>query len=347
MATQSHNTVIGVFQDHDKAREAVRALKAAGFSDDQIGVASSNSQGIHRASDAQGDESYVGEGAAAGVATGAGVGALWGLGIAAGLLPAIGPAIAGGTLAGILISSAVAGAAAAGLTGALIGMGIPKEEAEFYESEVKSGRTIVTVNAGTRRNEALAVMQRFGGYDMSSRVTAASGSAHAAATTPDVSATRSHEMSGTCQAHQVGGTSTASAASSASSAAGTTVRAHEEQAKVHKTPVKTGEVEVHKEVHTEHKTIEVPVTREEVVIERRPVSGQTASGAEIGAEKQEIRIPVKEEQVNVEKQAVVKEEVTIGKRQVHDTEHVATDLRKEEIKIEKHGDANVRDSERK
>jgi len=103
-----------------------------------------------------------------GVAAGAGVGALWGMGILAGILPAIGPAIAGGTLAALL-SSAAAGAAAAGVTGALIGMGIPKEEAEFYESELKSGRTIVTVNADGRRNEAQAILQRFGGYDISSR----------------------------------------------------------------------------------------------------------------------------------------------------------------------------------
>jgi uncharacterized protein (TIGR02271 family) len=361
MATQAHSTVIGVFQDSDKAREAVRELKAAGFSDDQIGVASSNREGLHRASDNKGDESYAGEGAAAGVATGAGIGALWGLGIFAGLLPAIGPAIAGGTLAGILLSSAVAGAAAAGLTGALIGMGISKEEAEFYEGEVKSGRTIVTVNAGTRRNEALAILQRLGGYDMSSRVTAASSAAplasHTSTTSSSAASARSHEIAGTGKSCEVGHTATSmpvttstashAANSSAASAGGTTVRAHEEQAQVHKTPVKTGEVEVRKEVHTEHKTIDVPVTREEVVIERHPVSGQTASAADIQAEKQEIRIPVKEEQVSIEKQAVVKEEVTVGKRQVHDTQRVATDLRKEEIKVEKHGDADVCDKDRK
>ena len=49
-----------------------------------------------------------------------------------------------------------------------------------------------------------------------------------------------------------------------------TIRLHEEQLKVNKEQVRAGEVNVRKEVHTEQKTINVPVEREEVVIERRP-----------------------------------------------------------------------------
>ena len=62
------------------------------------------------------------------------MGALWGLGILAGIVPAIGPAIAGGTLAAIL-SSAAAGAATAGVAGALIGLGIPEDEAKRGEEK--------------------------------------------------------------------------------------------------------------------------------------------------------------------------------------------------------------------
>src|SRR5690349_4084321 len=146
MAMAQQGTVVGVFSDHDDARKAIRALKDAGFSENQIGVASSNREGLHRVDgDDAGEESYAGEGAAAGLATGAGLGALWGLGILAGVLPAIGPAIAGGTLAALLSSAAV-GAAAAGLAGTLVGMGISKEEAEYYEGEMHAGRTIVTVH---------------------------------------------------------------------------------------------------------------------------------------------------------------------------------------------------------
>jgi uncharacterized protein (TIGR02271 family) len=124
-------------------------------------------------------------------------------------------------------------------------------------------------------------------------------------------------------------------------AASGTVRAHEEKLHVEKTPVEAGEAVIRKEVHTEHKTIDVPVTREELVVERRAGSGR-ASSTDI-KEGQEIRVPIKEEQVNVEKETVVAEEVSIGKRKVKDTEHVGADLRREEIKVETHGDVNVRD----
>jgi uncharacterized protein (TIGR02271 family) len=330
MATQ-HGTVVGVFNDHDDARRAIRALKDAGFTEDQIGVASSNREGL-RATDGDdaGDESYAGEGAAAGLATGAGLGALWGLGILAGALPAIGPAIAGGTLAALLSSAAV-GAAAAGLAGTLIGMGIPKDEAEFYESEMQAGRTIVTVHAGTRRDEAMAIMRRFSGYDMSNRPATTTTGARSTHAEPARSALAGDACATGIEKGQHAKTGTS----------GNTIRAHEEQLHAEKKSVQAGEAVVRKEVHTEHKTVDVPVTREELVVERRPGSGQVSSG-EI-REGQEIRVPIKEEQVNLEKQTVVAEEVNIGKRKVQDTERVGGTVRKEEIKVDTKGDVNVRD----
>jgi len=104
--------------------------------------------------------------------------------------------------------------------------------------------------------------------------------------------------------------------------------------------VETGEVKVHKEVHTEQRTVQVPVKREEIVIERHPVSGQHAATGNIGRN-EEIRIPVREEQVHVDKQTVVREEVAVGKREVQDTEEVSGTVRKEDVRIEKKGDANV------
>ncbi|MBA3481152.1 MAG: YsnF/AvaK domain-containing protein [Pirellulales bacterium] len=307
-------TVVGVFTDHDNARKATRALRDAGFTENQIGVASSNRHKTDRGATSDDDDgNYIGEGAMAGAATGAGIGALWGLGILAGVLPAIGPAIAGGTLA-VLLSSAAAGAAAAGLAGALIGMGLSEEEAEFYEGEMKAGRTIVTVNAGDRRDDALRLMRQFGGYD-ATRDKART----------DAQSTGDHALGKDCDL-----------------ASGNTVQAREEKLRVQKTPVEKGEVRVRKEVHEEHKTIDVPVTREEVVIERHPASGQQVSGRDMGAG-QEVRIPVREEQVNVEKQVVVAEEVSIGKRRVQDTKHIDETLRKEEIKVDTKGDVDVRD----
>jgi len=255
--TKSNSTIVAVFQDRAQAQQAINELKRAGFRDDQIGVTARDGK-LHGAvaGDDTGDN-YAAEAATAGVATGAGVGALWGLGIVSGLLPAIGPAIAGGTLAAIL-SSAAAGAAAAGLAGALIGMGIPKEEAEFYESEFNAGRTIVTVNAGGKNAEALTIIRQFGGYDRSGA---------SSATAP--AATHASARSALAETGRTSAGSTAAHVSGEQ-----TIQAREEQLHVNKQRQQVGEVTVRKEVHTEHKTIEVPVEREEVVIERHAVTGR-------------------------------------------------------------------------
>jgi hypothetical protein len=156
-------TVVGVFSDPAQAQQAVQELKRNGFTDNEIGVASR--QGASPAADdTEVTGTLAGEGAATGIAAGAGVGALWGIGILSGMIPGIGPAIAGGTL-GVLLSSAAAGAAAAGIAGALIGLGIPEEEANYYNSEFESGRSIVTVRAGVRDDLARSILNRHGGYD--------------------------------------------------------------------------------------------------------------------------------------------------------------------------------------
>jgi len=326
MQTSQRNTVVGVFEDRRQAQLAVEELKRVGFTDSQIGVITREEDSARSTTNEEGG-SHVVEGAAAGVATGAGVGALWALGIAAGMLPAIGPVIAGGLLASVL-ASAAGGAAVAGIVGALIGLGIPEEEAHYYEGEVKSGRTLVTVSAGSRFNEATTIIQRHGGYDRSTSTQRAANYTGTSGTSTSTTSTSKTKRA-----------ATGSAATTAGS--GQTIQVHEEELHVQKQPVRTGEVRVRKEVTTEQKTIPVSVTREEVVVERHPASGK-ASSSDIRAG-EEIRIPVMEEQVKVEKEAVVKEEVTVGKRKVKDTEQVSGTVRKEEVHVEREGEVDVND----
>jgi len=318
-------TVVGVFENREDAQRAVNELRAAGFREDQIGVAMRHTDAVTDA--ATGDEgSHAGSGAMTGVLTGLGLGALAGLGVLSGVIPVIGPAIAAGTL-GVILSNAAAGAGIAGLVGALVGAGIPEHEANYYQSEFESGRTIVTVNANGRSDEVTAILRRNGAYDMNTKGSVATG---AAATSRSAATTATTPAAGT----------TTHAAAAASAHRGDTIQVKEEVLHAEKHPVETGEVRVRKEVHTENRTIEVPVQREEVVIERTPVHGRAASEATI-REGEEIRIPVSEEQVNVSKQAVVTEEVKVGKRVVQDTEKVSGQVRKEEVHVEQTGDVNV------
>ena len=120
---------------------------------------------------------------------------------------------------------------------------------------------------------------------------------------------------------------------------GRTVQLREEELRASKQSVEAGEVEIRKDVVSEQRTIDVPVTREEVVVERHPVD-RRESDRPIG-EGETIRVPVREEQVSVEKRPVVTEEIEIGKRQVTETQRVSDTVRREEAVIDREGDVDV------
>ena len=266
-------------------------------------------------------DSHAGSGAIAGALTGLGLGALAGLGVLAGVIPVVGPAIAAGTL-GVILSNAAAGAGIVGVAGALIGAGVPEHEAKYYHEEFEAGRTIVTVTADGQADEATAILRRHGAYDVSSRSAQAASHPRPRPAAP--------------------GPSTHAAAAQAAGREGDTIQVKEERLHAEKRPVETGEVNVRKEVHTETKTLEVPVQREEVVIERTPVHGRARRATDDIREGEQIRVPVREEQVNVTKEPVVTEEVKVGKRVVQDTEQVSGQVRKEEVKVDQTGDVDVK-----
>jgi uncharacterized protein (TIGR02271 family) len=112
-----------------------------------------------------------------------------------------------------------------------------------------------------------------------------------------------------------------------------TIMLAEEELAVGRRQVQAGEVTVRKVVDTEHVFQRVPVRREEVIIERRPVDDtRVAEGAEI--REQEIRIPIIDEELVVEKRMVPKEEVVIRKEAVEETETVEADVRKERALVD-------------
>lgn len=106
---------------------------------------------------------------------------------------------------------------------------------------------------------------------------------------------------------------------------------------VHKDRVSKGEVRLRKEVVSENQTIEVPVTREELVIERVPAEASTTPSAQIGSDR-EVRIPLTEEQVRVEKKPTVKEEIRVGKKKVQESKQVTEQLKREELHVDREGD---------
>ena len=95
--------------------------------------------------------------------------------------------------------------------------------------------------------------------------------------------------------------------------------AQESQVKVTKEPIK------------ETKTVQVPLTHEEVTIETRPPSGDIQAQEPVSS-KEDITIPVKKEEVGeVKKTPYVKEEVVVKKKPVIETKEVTEETTSERI----------------
>jgi hypothetical protein len=164
------NTIGALFHNRTAAEDAINALKARGFRGDQIGVAL-------RDRDAQGKLiEDTGTKAADAAATGALGGGLLGgvvgflVGIGALAIPGIGPIVSAGVLTtafgtagATAIAGAGIGAAAGGIVGALVGLGIPETEAEYFETGFRKGDVLVTVNTTGRLDDAVQVLEQYGG----------------------------------------------------------------------------------------------------------------------------------------------------------------------------------------
>ena len=183
------------------------------------------------------------------------------------------------------------------------GMNWSDDRADYYYQGINAGGALVSVT-GDRLDEARRILQSAGG-DLRESDFDITGSSR---TSTSVEGERRIQLRG-------------------------------EILRTYKDRVQRGEVRLRKDVITETKKVEVPVTREELVIERTPASGQGATG-EIGRD-EEIRVPLSEERVRTEKQPVVNEEVRVGKRAVQRTENVSDSVRREELRIDKDGDVDV------
>jgi len=161
-------TVVGVFDGPRHAEMALNGLRAAGFQADQVSVVAKESAELKQMVETTG----MGTGGAA-TATGAVVGGLtggvlgWLVGIGALVIPGIGPIIAAGAIATALGGAAI-GAAAGGLLGALVDMGIPEEDAKGYETNVREGSILLSVNAlsANEARQARQVMNQHGSSNL-------------------------------------------------------------------------------------------------------------------------------------------------------------------------------------
>jgi len=107
----------------------------------------------------------------------------------------------------------------------------------------------------------------------------------------------------------------------------------EEELRVGKENVETGRVRLRKYVETEHEQVTVPVQREQVRVEREPITDENRDAAMSGQDisEAEHEVVLHEERPVVDTEAVPKERVRLGTETETEQKTVEGDVRKERI----------------
>lgn len=152
-----------------QAEAIIQNLKAAAFSNNDISVLMADKSGTrdfaheHNTKAPEGTATGVGAGAVVGGALG------WLAGIGALAIPGLGPFIAAGPIMAALSGAAVVGTLG-GITGALVGLGIPEFEAKQYEGKIRSGSCLVSVHSDNadEARRAKEIFKQVGASDITS-----------------------------------------------------------------------------------------------------------------------------------------------------------------------------------
>ncbi|HKS75155.1 MAG TPA: quinol:electron acceptor oxidoreductase subunit ActD [Terriglobales bacterium] len=164
-----NTAVFGIYRDRASVENAVDTLRREEFRNTDISVLFPDNAGtkdfVHQ------KNTKAPEGTATGATTGAilGGGLGWLAGIGALAIPGLGPFIAAGPIMAAL-AGVGAGGVIGGLTGALVGMGIPEYEAKRYEGRVKEGGILLSVHCddSSWTKRAKQILERTGAEDVSS-----------------------------------------------------------------------------------------------------------------------------------------------------------------------------------
>lgn len=155
-------TVVGLFHSREQAEEAVRELRNRDFDAGDISLIT---RGEESENSGEKTMDYEEQNLADGTLTDGVLGGMAGLLAGAGalLIPGIGPIIAAGPLAG-----ALTGAVTGGIAGGLIDYGIPEDEGDRYEQEIRQGGVMVALEAEDENiaGEVEAVLQENGAYEV-------------------------------------------------------------------------------------------------------------------------------------------------------------------------------------
>jgi hypothetical protein len=168
MATKNIS-VFGIFGNELDTADCIDELRSAGFRNTDVSILYSENAGNKDL--AHEKSTKAPEGAALGASSGAVVGGAlgWLAGIGALAIPGLGPFVAAGPIMALLSGIGVGGAFG-GVTGALIGAGMPEYEAKRYEGRIRRGGVLLSVHCDNSEWEKTAkdILSRTGAQDISS-----------------------------------------------------------------------------------------------------------------------------------------------------------------------------------
>ena len=147
-------SAFGIYPDQSTVTDAIDSLKSAGFRSTDISVLYPENLGSKDFGHER--HSKAPEGAVAGGSSGAVIGAAigWLAGAGSFMVPGLEPLAAAGPIMGMMAGMGV-GITLGGLTGALVGSGIPEYEAKRYEGRVRKGGILLSVHCDDRRGARL------------------------------------------------------------------------------------------------------------------------------------------------------------------------------------------------
>jgi hypothetical protein len=171
MNMKHERRAVGVFRNSLEAENALLEIKNSGFPMDNVSVVGRNSDSgdrvagvaVHNSIDNKADE-----GAVAGAVTGGALGGITGLLVGLGTLaiPGVGPILLAGATATALattLAGTAIGAGGASLLGALIGLGVPDNDAQVYSDLLQQGYYLVVVDGSeTQVRNAGEILSRKG-----------------------------------------------------------------------------------------------------------------------------------------------------------------------------------------
>ena len=163
-----NTAAFGIYPNQTAVEEAVETFKRAGFRNADISVLFAENAGTKDF--ALEKHTKAPEAAVAGATSGAILGGAlgWLVGIGALMIPGIGPFVAAGPIVALLSGVGVVGAIG-GITGGLIGIGIPEYEAKRYEGRIRNGGILLSVHCDNSDwvKRAKQVLEETGAADIS------------------------------------------------------------------------------------------------------------------------------------------------------------------------------------